>query len=90
MATPTVSASLNAASYTPGQLMTLTVIYSDADSQPLTVTVTVRDAAGNVSVPASVTVNITDTLTITVSDSGGRVWTQVSDNGSVAVYTAIA
>jgi hypothetical protein len=90
MASPTVSAALNAASYAPGALMTLTVNYADADSQPLTVFVTVQDAAGNVSAPASVQVNITDALTITVSDSGGRTWTKVSDSGGVAVYTAVA
>ncbi|MEH0820983.1 MULTISPECIES: hypothetical protein [unclassified Micromonospora] len=89
MAAPTVTASLNAATYSPGDQMTLTVTYSDPDTRPLTVTVVVTDAQGNSSAPVRVTAVI-DPLTLTVTDDSGRTWTRVSDNGSVAVYRAVA
>ncbi|MEH1055373.1 hypothetical protein V6U89_09210 [Micromonospora sp. CPCC 206171] len=89
MAAPTVTASLNAATYSPGDQMTLTVTYGDPDTRPLTVTVVVTDAQGNSSAPVKVTAVI-DPLTLTVTDDSGRTWTRVSDNGSVAVYRAVA
>jgi len=89
MATPTVSASLNKSAYQPGEPMTLTVTYSDADTKAVRVTVTVADSSGNTSAPAEVTALI-DPSTVTVADSSGRVWVKQSDTGSVAVYTAVA
>jgi hypothetical protein len=89
MAAPTATASLNATTYEPGQQMTLTVTYGDADTQPVTVTVVVTDSRGNSSAPVKVTAVI-DPLTVTVVDDSGRAWTRVSDNGSVAVYRAVA
>lgn len=89
MPAPTVSASLNKATYVPGEVMSLTVNYADADTQTLTVTVTVTDSQGNSSAPSVVTAVI-DPSTITVSSSPARTWTNQSDNGSVAVYTAVA
>ncbi|MFC8619758.1 hypothetical protein ACFT9M_25575 [Micromonospora purpureochromogenes] len=89
MAAPTVTASLNAATYSPGDQMILTVTYGDPDTRPLTVTVVVTDAQGNSSAPVKVTAVI-DPLTITVTDDSGRTWTRASDNGSVAVYRAVA
>jgi hypothetical protein len=88
MATPTVSASLNKATYVPGEVMTLTVTYGDADTKSVSVTITVKDSAGNTSAPATVTAVI-DPLTITVTDAA-RTWTKTSDNGSVATFTATA
>ncbi|TDC38838.1 hypothetical protein [Micromonospora sp. KC213] len=89
MAAPTVAASLNASTYSPGDPMTLTVTYGDPDTRPVTVTVVVTDSQGNRSAPASVT-TIIDPLTVAVTDDSGRVWTKLSDNGSVAVYRAVA
>ncbi|MEU6074709.1 hypothetical protein [Micromonospora sp. NPDC047074] len=89
MAAPTVTASLNAATYSPGDQMILTVTYGDADTKPVTVTIVVTDAQGNSSAPVKVTAVI-DPLTVTVTDDSGRTWTRASDNGSVAVYRAVA
>ena len=89
MATPTVTAALNGSVFTPGQQMLLTVTYSDADTQPLTVTIVITDAQGNSSAPVKATAVI-DPLTLTVSDTSGRTWTRVSDNGTVAVYRSVA
>ncbi|MFG3704047.1 hypothetical protein ACGF7U_04835 [Micromonospora sp. NPDC047670] len=89
MAAPTATASLNASTYSPGDQMTLTVTYGDTDTKPVTVTIVVTDAQGNSSAPVKVTAVI-DPLTVTVTDSSGRTWTRLSDNGSVAVYRAVA
>ncbi|MER7332200.1 hypothetical protein ACIBTZ_16530 [Micromonospora sp. NPDC049460] len=89
MAAPTATASLNASTYSPGDQMTLTVTYGDADTKPVTVTIVVTDAQGNSSAPVKVTAVI-DPLTVTVTDDSGRTWTRLSDNGSVAVYRAVA
>ncbi|CCH20553.1 hypothetical protein [Micromonospora lupini] len=89
MATPTVTAALNGSVFTPGQQMLLTVTYSDADTQPLTVTIVITDAKGNSSAPVKTTVVI-DPLTLTVTDDSGRAWSRISDNGAVAVYRSVA
>ncbi|MFV2101288.1 hypothetical protein [Micromonospora sp. LOL_024] len=89
MAAPTVTASLNATSFAPGATMLLTITYGDPDNKALTVTVVVTDAQGNSSAPVKVSAVI-DPLTLTVTDTSGRAWTRLSDNGSVAVYRAVA
>jgi hypothetical protein len=88
MATPSVSASLDKIAYAVGELMTLTVTYSDPDTDQVQVTITVTDQSGNQSAPTTVTAVI-DPLTVGVTDPD-RTWTKVSDNGSVAVFTATA
>ncbi|MEH0937185.1 hypothetical protein [Micromonospora psammae] len=89
MAAPTVTASLNASTYSPGDQMTLTVTYGDPDTRPVTVTIVVTDAQGNSSAPVKVTAVI-DPLTLGVTDDSGRTWTKASDTGAVAVYRAVA
>ncbi|MBX7265818.1 hypothetical protein KIF24_07100 [Micromonospora sp. Llam7] len=89
MAAPTASASLNATSYVPGAQMLLTVTYGDPDNKTLTVSIVVTDAQGNSSAPVKVS-PVIDPLTVAVTDDSGRTWTRVSDNGSVAVYRAVA
>ncbi|GIJ78546.1 hypothetical protein SAMN05443287_109110 [Micromonospora phaseoli] len=89
MAAPTVTASLNATSFAPGAQMLLTITYGDLDNKTLTVTVVVTDTQGNSSAPVKVSAVI-DPLVVTVTDTSGRAWTRVSDNGSVAVYRAVA
>ena len=73
--------SLDKASYTPGQTMTLTAV-SDKRLQSSTIDV---QAAGD---DAKVTTIVQ--AGITVSDSTGRVWTVVSDDGKTAVFTSQA
>jgi len=89
MPAPTVSASLDKAAYQPDETMTLTVSYSDPDTEAVTVTIVVTDSQGNTSDPATVTA-VVDPSVLTVTDTSGREWTKASDNGSVAVYTASA
>ncbi|MFJ6199325.1 hypothetical protein [Micromonospora sp. NPDC092111] len=89
MAAPTVTASLNASTYSPGDQMTLTVSYADPDNRPVTVTIVVTDSQGNRSAPVTVAAVI-DPLAVTVADDSGRTWSTVSDTGAVAVYRAVA
>jgi hypothetical protein len=88
MANPTCSASLDKTTYAPGEVMTLTVNYSDPDTDSVQVTITVTDKSGNQSAPTTLTAVI-DPLTVGVSDPD-RAWTKVSDTGVVAVFTATA
>lgn len=89
MANPTATASLDKSSYNKGDAVTLTVSYSDPDTAPMTVTVSVKDAAGNEVLKTSSSAVI-DPLTLTVSDDGGRTWVKQSDTGSVAVFKTTA
>jgi hypothetical protein len=89
MATPTLTASLNKATYAPGENMLLTINYADADNQSVSVTIVVTDAAGNSSAPVTANAFIKDAATLTVTETG-KVWTKVSDNGAVAVYSRTA
>ena len=89
MTAPTISASLDKASYAKGDNVTLTVTYADADQETLSITVTVTDASGNTTGSVPVTA-VVDPLTLEVDDPSGRVWTKVSDNGSVAVFKTTA
>lgn len=88
MSQPTVSASLSKSVYAPGELMTLTVTYGDADTKPVRVTVVVTDSSGNTSAPVTVGAVI-DPLTLKVTDPS-RTWEKVSDTGTVAVFTSLA
>lgn len=90
MAAPTVSASLNKATYTPGELMTLTVTYGDADTKTLTVTVTIEDTQAGTAPATATATAVIDPLSTTVEDSLGKTWIKASDTGLVAVYTATA
>lgn len=89
MAAPTVTASLDASTYSPGDPITLTVGYADPDTRPVTLTIVLTDSQGNSSAPVRVTAVI-DPLTVGVTDDSGRAWTKVSDTGAVAVYRAVA
>lgn len=89
-----LSAALDKAAYAPGDTVTLTVDYAPDTpgviSQVSTVTVELKDAAGNVlaSSPLTLTVNVPQAGDkVSVSDDGNHTWTVVSDNGSAAVFT---
>ena len=88
MADPTVSASLNKQTYTPGEAMVLTVLFSDPDTKPVTIAVQVSDASGH-TIAATTTGAVLDPLTVTVADPD-RTWAVQSNNGATAVYTAVA
>jgi len=83
-----ISASLNKATYVPGEAMTLTVTTEDRhqlNDRPITVQVSVpgigdTTLTGQINGP-DVPVNATDP---------DRVWTKISDNGTTAVFTATA
>ncbi len=90
MPAPTVSASLNEATYAPGEMMTLTVNYGDPDRQTLTITVTVEDTEAGTGPATATATAVIDPLTVTVVDSAGKTWTKQTDTGTVAVYTATA
>ncbi len=87
-------------SYTPGELITLTVAYTpDSPSvvpTTFTATATISDSAGNPlgSASAPFVVNVSQPAgdTVAVTDDGGRTWTETpgSDTGSSVVFTATA
>ncbi len=89
MANPIItSAVLDKAIYRPGDVMTLTVLYSDPDQSVVNVAVQVTDSSGNKSAVYNVNA-VVDQLTVAVTDSA-RTWTKKSDTGTAAVYTATA
>jgi hypothetical protein len=60
-------------SLAPGETATLTVAAHDPDGQTLSVTVTVTDAAGNVSTPGAASVTISDPLTYAATAPAGTI-----------------
>lgn len=89
MAAPVVTASLDAAAYSVGDTIMLTVSYGDTDTETITITVQATDKAGNTSAPVSVSALI-DPVNVAVADDGERTWSKLSDTGAVAVFTATA
>lgn len=92
MAAPTATGSLDKPSgYAAGATMTATINYSDPDTKTGTVTFQIADNStpANTAPPIVLPYKI-DPSTIAYTDSLGKVWTKVSDNGSVAVFTAQA
>ena len=92
------SLTFDQASYDQGATVTLTVAYT-ADSPsvvPTTfnATANITDSAGAVVATSSApfVVNVAQPAgdTVSVTDDGNRTWTEASDSGSVAVFTAVA
>lgn len=80
-------------SYATGEKMTVTVNYAagtSANTQTLTGTATDSKTTQTGKLTVNFTVINTDSTSIAVADSGSRVWTKVSDSGTVAVFTAVA
>jgi hypothetical protein len=92
------SATFDQASYEPGATMTLTVDYvpdTAPAGTPHTATVTITDAAGTVvaTSEAQFTVAAAGSApgdVVAVTDDASDTYTQVSDSGSVAIFTAAA
>lgn len=91
---PTItSITFDKATYNPGDTITATVDYSAGKSdvtQTFTGTATDNTTKETGSLQVTFTVTENDTTVISVSDSGNRVWTQISDTGSIAKFTATA
>ncbi len=93
MALPTLTASLDKTSYNVGDIMVMTVDYSDADNwtrqDQQVITGTDQDN-NSVVVQITTTIVSADQVLLSIVDSVGRTWTKQSDNGSRAIYTAVA
>lgn len=87
MAMPVLSATLNKASYVPGEVASLTVVYSDGNTKSNVITITGRDQSGN-QAQVTVSVSVVDRIDLTVQDDSGRVWSLVQDDGTTAIFTA--
>jgi hypothetical protein len=87
-------------SYTPGQVITLTVNYTPDTAgtggtpQTFTATVVITDASGTQTATAAAPFVIAGSVSggdvVSVTDTGGHTWVQQSDSGSVAVFTTTA
>lgn len=93
-AAPTISSiTFDKTSYSPGDVITATVSYSAGTSDVTqTFTGTAVDSVSGEEGTLQVNFVVTepDQTNITVTDSGGRAWTQISDTGSIAKFTATA
>jgi len=83
--------------YNAGDTITATVNYvagTSSSTSTRTYTGTATDSvtgqSGQIQVTFTTSDNAIDAESVTVSDTGSRNWTKVSDNGSVAVFTATA
>jgi hypothetical protein len=92
------SMAFDAAAYTPGQMVTLTVGYTpdspSVASQTFTATAQIADSSGNVlstsSAPFVVNTSSPAGDKVSVSDDGNHTWADVSDSGTVAVFSTSA
>lgn len=85
MAAPIITATVDKPAPAVGDVVTLTVNYSDPDAVASTITVTGTDAEGHAAT-VTTTITVSDPVTLTVADSAARNWVKLSDNGAVAVY----
>jgi hypothetical protein len=88
MANPTVAVSTNKPKYAPGETITLTITYGDADRVSMEISVTVTDSQGNTG--TATTSIVIDQGSVSVQSVPSRNWAKVSDSGTVAVFTAVA
>ena len=98
MSAPVVNAaSFDAASYNPGQVVTLTVDYvagGNSSSETVTTTGEAVDTVTNeqtsFTASFSLVTSSSDPTSWALTDGSPRVYSQVSDSGSVVVFTATA
>lgn len=97
MQAPVVSSmSFDKSSYTPGQTVTLTVVYQaglsdQSNATTYTATDQTTGETGTLTISFVVADAITDPTVGSVTDVGHRQWTKVSDNGTTtAVWTTVA
>jgi hypothetical protein len=92
------SMAFDAAAYTPGQMVNLTVGYTpdspSVTSQTFTATAQIADPSGNV-LATSAAPFVVNTASpsgdkVSVSDDGNHTWADVSDSGTVAVFSTQA
>jgi len=84
--------------YAPGDLITLTVDYTPdvAGVNPVTFTATtvITNSAGAATATSSADFIVNQPVaggdTLATTDTGDRTWTESSDTGSVAIFTATA
>ncbi len=76
-------------SYRPGEIITASVAYG-AGTSGHSFTGTATDTVTGETGTLTVTFATTDPVKVSVSDDGGRTWVQRSDDGAVAVFTAVA
>lgn len=91
MTSPTGTVSFNKTSYAPGEIMTATVNFTDADSKSGTATFNLTDTQGNVT-PASATFVVSDPVTVAPASGNDRTWILVAGSltASQAKFTATA
>jgi hypothetical protein len=85
-------------SYNPGDVITITVAYTPdtpgVNPVVFTATANVSDSSGVEVATSSAQFVVNEAVlagdTVSVTDTGNRAWTQSSDSGSVAVFTASA
>lgn len=94
MSAPAItSITFDKTSYNPGDTITATVNYGSGTSgqtQQLTGTATDAATGQTGTLTVNFTVNESDSTSVSVKDTGGRVWTKVSDAAGVAKFTATA
>lgn len=87
----------DAAAYSPGATVTLTVGYTPdtpaVTPKTFTATASISDSGGNVLATSSAPFVVNENGpgdTVGVSDDGSHTWAPASDSGSVAVFTTSA
>jgi hypothetical protein len=91
MANPTGSVAFDKASYAPGETMTATVSYADADNRTGSGAFDLTDGQGNVTHLVG-TFTIADPVGVTPAAGNDRTWAKVasSDTGASVKFTATA
>lgn len=91
MTAPTGSVTFDKTSYAPGETITATVSYQDADTKTGTAKFDLTDSQGN-KTPATATFSVADPVSVASDPTNDRAWTKLanSDNGSSVKFTATA